>query len=159
MDYFEPKTILIAVTLLVFLAIVLDFMRRKKRNRYENLQMSSRELERSSRGDIEEDPFVQSQFPSGPSRVVKVRDREELSRSEQSSTALKEPKTASLRKPEQGALFADSVLSDPDTRRKYDAHGPGLGEDGGEYEDDACEEDMLHPFIIVGFSFHPVTHS
>ncbi len=111
MDYFEPKTILIAVTLLVFLAIVLDFMRRKKRNRYENLQMSSRELERSSRGDIEEDPFAQSQFPSGPSRVVKVRDREELSRSEQSSTALKEPKKASLRQPEQGALFADSELN------------------------------------------------
>ena len=70
MDYFEPKTIVIAVSTMVFLAIVLDFLRRKKRNRYENLQMSSREINRSSRYEYEEDPFSDSQFPSGGSRVV-----------------------------------------------------------------------------------------
>ena len=111
MDYFEPKTILIAVTLMVFLAIVMDFLRRKKRNRYENLQMSSRELERSSRGDLEDDPFAQSQFPSGPSRVVKVRNEDDLSSSEVNSTGVKELKTASSRQPEQGALFSDSELN------------------------------------------------
>lgn len=119
MDYFEPKTILIALTLVVFLAIVTDLMRRKKRNRYENLQMSSRELERSSRGDIEDDPFAQSQFPSGPSRVVKVRDDESrhpsphnsTPNSALNSTVVKELKTASSRQPEQGALFSDSELS------------------------------------------------
>lgn len=74
MDYFEPKTIVIAVSTMVFLAIVLDFLRRKKRNRYENLQMSSREINRSSRFEYEEDPFSDSQFPSGGSRVVGARD-------------------------------------------------------------------------------------
>ncbi|MDG2018330.1 MAG: cell division protein ZipA [Porticoccaceae bacterium] len=59
---------------MVFLAIVLDFLRRKKRNRYENLQMSSREISRASRYEYEEDPFSDSQFPSGGSRVVGTRD-------------------------------------------------------------------------------------
>ena len=99
MDNFEPKTVLIVVTLMVCLAIVLDFLRRRKRNRYDNIQMSSREIERTSRGEPEDDPFAQSQFPSGPARV-KVRDEAEFN--------------ASLSKqPEQGALSlnteADSV--------------------------------------------------
>ena len=74
MDYFEPKTIVIAVTTMVFLAIVLDILRRKKRSRYENLQMSSRDINRSSRFEYEEDPFSDSQFPSGGARVVGTRD-------------------------------------------------------------------------------------
>ena len=74
MDYFEPKTIVIAVTTMVFLAIVLDVLRRKKRSRYENLQMSSRDINRSSRFEYEEDPFSDSQFPSGGARVVGTRD-------------------------------------------------------------------------------------
>ena len=74
MDYFEPKTIVIAVTTMVFLAIVLDVLRRKKRSRYENLQMSSRDINRSSRFEYEEDPFSDSQFPSGGARVVGARD-------------------------------------------------------------------------------------
>ena len=99
MDNFEPKTVLIVVTLMVCLAIVLDFLRRRKRNRYDNIQMSSREIERTSRGEPEDDPFAQSQFPSGGARV-KVRDKAEFN--------------ASLSKqPEQGALSlnteADSV--------------------------------------------------
>ena len=99
MDNFEPKTVLIVVTLMVCLAIVLDFLRRRKRNRYDNIQMSSREIERTSRGEPEDDPFAQSQFPSGPARV-KVRGEAEFN--------------ASLSKqPEQGALSlnteADSV--------------------------------------------------
>ena len=99
MENFEPKTVLIVVTLMVCLAIVLDFLRRRKRNRYDNIQMSSREIERTSRGESEDDPFAQSQFPSGRARV-KVRDEADT--------------YSSLSKqPEQGALSlnteADSV--------------------------------------------------
>ena len=57
MDYFEPKTIVIAVTAMVFFAVVLDLLRRKKRNRYENLQMSSRDLDRGSKIEEEQDPY------------------------------------------------------------------------------------------------------
>ena len=98
MENFEPKTVLIVVTLMVCLAIVLDFLRRRKRNRYDNIQMSSREIERTSRGEPEDDPFAQSQFPSGGARV-KVRDDAEF--------------TSLSKQPEQGALSlnteADSV--------------------------------------------------
>lgn len=94
MENFEPKTVLIVVTLMVCLAIVLDFLRRRKRNRYDNIQMSSRDLERNARGEAEDDPFAQSQFPSGPARV-KVRDEAEFN--------------ASLSKqPQQGALSLNS---------------------------------------------------
>jgi FtsZ-interacting cell division protein ZipA len=41
MDYFGPREVLIVVGVLVILAIILDGARRIKRNRYENLQMSS----------------------------------------------------------------------------------------------------------------------
>jgi cell division protein ZipA len=74
MDYFEPKTIVIAVSTMVFLAIVLDFLRRKKRSRYEGLQMSSREISRSARFEQEGDPFSESQFPSGGSWVAGTRE-------------------------------------------------------------------------------------
>lgn len=70
MDYFEPKTIVIAVCIMVFLAIVLDVVRRRKRNRYDNIQMSSRQIERSVSYENAKDPFSESQFPSGRSRVV-----------------------------------------------------------------------------------------
>ena len=73
MDYFEPKTIVIAVSTMVFLAIVLDFLRRKKRNRYEGLQMP-RNFNHSSRFEHEEDPFAESQFPSGGSWVAGTRE-------------------------------------------------------------------------------------
>lgn len=73
MDYFEPKTIVIAVSTMVFLAIVLDFLRRKKRNRYEGLQMP-RDFNNSSRSEHEEDPFAESQFPSGGSWVAATRE-------------------------------------------------------------------------------------
>ena len=70
MDYFEPKTIVVAVCTMVFLAIVLDVVRRRKRNRYDNIQMSSREIDRSVGYENAKDPFSESQFPSGRSRVV-----------------------------------------------------------------------------------------
>ena len=55
---------------MVFLAIVLDVVRRRKRNRYDNIQMSSREIDRSVGYENAKDPFSESQFPSGRSRVV-----------------------------------------------------------------------------------------
>ena len=72
MDYFEPKTIVIAVCIMVFLAIVLDFLRRKKHSRYQGIQMS-RDLNSSSSFEGEEDPFAESQFPSGGSWVAGTR--------------------------------------------------------------------------------------
>jgi len=101
MDYFEPKTIVIAVTTMVFLAVVLDFLRRKKRNRYENLQMSSRELDRGSRLEQEQDPFLQSQFPSGGSRVVGMREDDASQQIEN------ERQNSLFRQPEQGSLSLD----------------------------------------------------
>ena len=104
MDYFEPRTIVIAVSTMVFLAIVLDLLRRKKRNRYENLQMRTRDLDRSSRIEEEEDdPFLQSQFPSGKSRVVGMREEDifvESNRKKTSSPGL-------FQQPEQGSLDLD----------------------------------------------------
>ena len=41
MDFFGPREILILVAVLALVAVVLDGARRIKRNRYENLQMSS----------------------------------------------------------------------------------------------------------------------
>ena len=80
MDLIGPREVLIAVGSLVFLAIVLDGARRIKHHRYENLHMSSRKLQKSSRTDDEDedDLFNASQFPSGGSRVVGVRDEDDI---------------------------------------------------------------------------------
>ena len=101
MDYFEPKTIVIAVTAMVFLAVLLDFLRRRKRNRYDNLQMSSRDLDRGSKIEEEQDPFLQSQFPSGGSRVVGMRN------DEFTPTIENERQNSLFRQPEQGSLSLD----------------------------------------------------
>lgn len=101
MDYFEPKTIVIAVSTMVFLAIVLDVLRRKKRNRYENLQMSSRDINRSSRNDHEEDPFAVSQFPSGGSWVAGTRD------DDYSAPVENEKQNTLFEQPEQGMFNWD----------------------------------------------------
>jgi len=106
MDYFEPKTIVIAVSTMVFLAIVLDFLRRKKRNRYENLQMSSRQIQRSARDEYETDPFSESQFPSGGSRVVGSRD------DDFSKPVENEKQNSLFHQPEQGKLNLDDIPSE-----------------------------------------------
>ena len=75
MDFFGPRGLLLVVGVLVVLALVLDGLRRIKRNRYENLQMSSRKLQKSaSKNNVESDSLNDSQFPSGGSRVVGIRD-------------------------------------------------------------------------------------
>ncbi len=108
MDYFEPKTVLIVVTLMVCLAIVLDLLRRRKRNRYDNIHMSSRDLERTARGEPEDDPFSQSQFPSGRSRVVKVRDEADTYSSDKSSSQMGGFNSSLTKQPQQGALSLGS---------------------------------------------------
>ena len=87
MDYFGPREVLIVVGVLVILAIILDGARRIKRNRYENLQMSSRKLRKSSAQDVtreELDALDASQFPSGRARVIGIRDEGDIQQVEDS---------------------------------------------------------------------------
>ena len=75
MDFFGPRGLLLVIGVLVVLALVLDGLRRVKRNRYENLHMSSRKLQKSaSQYDDDSDGLSDSQFPSGGSRVVGIRE-------------------------------------------------------------------------------------
>lgn len=75
MDFFGPRGLLLVIGVLVVLALVLDGLRRVKRNRYENLHMSSRKLQKSaSQYDDGSDGLSDSQFPSGGSRVVGIRE-------------------------------------------------------------------------------------
>ncbi len=86
MDLIGPREVLIAVGLLVFLAVVLDGARRIKHHRYDNLHMSSRKLQKSSKADGEEeddDLFNASQFPSGGGRVVGIRDEDDIQQVEE----------------------------------------------------------------------------
>ena len=79
MDFFGPRGLLLVVGVLVVLALLLDGLRRIKRNRYENLHMSSRKLQKSASNNSDDsDPYLDSQFPSGGSRVVGVRDQGSL---------------------------------------------------------------------------------
>jgi len=87
MDYFGPREVLIVVGVLVILAIILDGARRIKRNRYENLQMSSRKLRKASAQDVtreELDALEASQFPSGRARVIGIRDEGDIQQVEDS---------------------------------------------------------------------------
>ena len=84
MDVFGPREIFITIGVLVVVAILLDGARRVKHNRYENLQMSSRKLRKTS-ADAEDDaskPPAAGEFPLGQSRVVGVRDDEQLRHAE-----------------------------------------------------------------------------
>ena len=75
MDFFGPRGLLLLIGVLVVLALVLDGLRRVKRNRYENLHMSSRKLQKTaSQYDDGFDGLSDSQFPSGGSRVVGIRE-------------------------------------------------------------------------------------
>ena len=94
MDFFGPREVLIVVGLLVVVAILLDGVRRVKRHRYENLHMSSRKMHKVFEDDdySDDDLFDKSQFPSGGSRVVGVRDDDDLEQVEQSLRRSTEPK-------------------------------------------------------------------
>jgi cell division protein ZipA len=86
MDVFGPREILIIIGVLVVVAILLDGARRVKNNRYENLQMSSRKLRKAS-ADTEggaAKPPAAGEIPLGQSRVVGIRDDEQLRHAEDS---------------------------------------------------------------------------
>ena len=52
MESLHSSKVLVVLAILVLMAIALDFMRRVKRNRYEDIQMSSRRLEKVSQSEI-----------------------------------------------------------------------------------------------------------
>ena len=83
MDVIGPREVLIAVGLLVLLAVLLDGARRIKQHRYENLHMSSRKLQKNSRTDDFDEPLNDSQFPSGGSRLVGIRDEKDIQQVEE----------------------------------------------------------------------------
>ena len=63
MDWIGPREIIVLIGFLTILAIVLDVIRRVKRNRYEKLQMSSKVLNRNTiAADGFTDDLDQSQF-------------------------------------------------------------------------------------------------
>ncbi|HIG66564.1 MAG TPA: cell division protein ZipA [Porticoccaceae bacterium] len=72
MDFLGPREVVIVVGILALVAIILDGARRIKRNRYEKLQMSSRNLHKNSDAAQYEnhDGLDESQFPSGGSRLI-----------------------------------------------------------------------------------------
>jgi cell division protein ZipA len=83
MDVIGPREVLIAVGLLVLLAVLLDGTRRLKQHRYHNLHMSSRKLQKNARNDEFDDPLNDSQFPSGGSRIVGIRDEKDIQQVEE----------------------------------------------------------------------------
>ena len=74
MEFLDSSKVLVALAILVLVAIALDFMRRVRRNRYEDLQMSSSRLERASKRDDCLDDMFGSDFPAGGSRIAGYRD-------------------------------------------------------------------------------------
>ena len=83
MDFFGPREVLMIVIALVIIAMVLDGVRRVKRNRYEKLQMSSRKLQKAAvDGTDDLDELHNAQFPSGGSRVVGIRDDADIQEAE-----------------------------------------------------------------------------
>ena len=76
MELVGSINILVALAVLVFVAIGLDALRRMRRNRYENIQMSSSHLAKTSKYQDDLDDIFGSDFPAGGSRVVGVRDIE-----------------------------------------------------------------------------------
>ncbi len=74
MEGLSSVNILVALAVLVFVAIGLDVVRRVRRSRYENIQMSSSRLSKTSkcRDDLED--IFGSDFPAGGSRIVGMRN-------------------------------------------------------------------------------------
>ena len=85
MEFFGPREVVIVVGILAFIAIILDGVRRMKRNRYEKLQMSSRSLRKNGDTDRHEDHdgLDESQFPSGGSRIVGSRTNDDVGASQE----------------------------------------------------------------------------
>lgn len=74
MELLGSINILVALAVLVIVAIGLDAVRRFRRNRYENIQMSSSRLEKNSKFEDSQNDIFGSDFPAGGSRIVGVRN-------------------------------------------------------------------------------------
>jgi cell division protein ZipA len=108
MDVIGPREVLIAVGLLVLVAVVLDGARRIKQHRYEQLHMSSRKLQKNSRTGELEDPLNDSQFPSGGSRLVGIRDEKDIQQVEENlRRALENKPDFGAKKPQQEQFELD----------------------------------------------------
>mgnify|MGYP006122796867 FL=1 len=108
MDVIGPREVLIAVGLLVLVAVVLDSARRIKQHRYENLHMSSRKLQKNSRTGEADDPLSDSQFPSGGSRLVGIRDEKDILQVEENlRRALANKPDFGMKKPQQEQFQLD----------------------------------------------------
>ena len=70
MQGLSSVNILVALAVLVFVAIGLDAVRRVRRSRYENIQMSSSRLSKTSKCRDDLDDIFGSDFPAGGSRIV-----------------------------------------------------------------------------------------
>ena len=116
MDVIGPREVLIAVGLLVLLAVLLDGARRIKHHRYENLHMSSRKLQKNSRADEFDDPLSDSQFPSGGSRLVGIRDEKDIQQVEENlRRALENKPDFGLKQPKQEQF---ELSEEPDVRAR-----------------------------------------
>jgi len=108
MDVIGPREVLIAVGLLVLVAVVLDGARRIKQHRYETLHMSSRKLQKNSRTGEADDPLSDSQFPSGGSRLVGIRDEKDILQVEENlRRALENKPDFGMKKPQQEQFELD----------------------------------------------------
>ena len=138
MEFLGSSKVLIGVAVLVFIAIVLDGMRRAKRNRYENLQMSSSRLDKVAQrnaGVDDVDDMFSGDFPSGKSRVVGVRnvsggDMEDVLLSHRDISE----RYTSIRQPQQGSI-------DLGDRSGESGHTP-------EKVNDSPESDDHHVIIV-----------
>ena len=74
MEGLSSVNILVALAVLVFVAIGLDVVRRVRRSRYENIQMSSSRLSKTSKCRDDLDDVFGSDFPAGGSRIVGMRN-------------------------------------------------------------------------------------
>ncbi|MDG1311146.1 MAG: cell division protein ZipA [Porticoccaceae bacterium] len=152
MDFFGPREVLIAVVALVLVAMVLDGIRRVKRNRYEKLQMSSRKLQKAA-GDYWDEPETppNAQFPSGGSRVVGIRDDADIQEVEESlrrSSGGIDFKFS--RQPQQEQFDLDNSIFDRE-RAQLNEQNAREAEEQAEAETASSseEKDGLHQDVLV----------
>ncbi|MDG1474735.1 MAG: cell division protein ZipA [Porticoccaceae bacterium] len=105
---FGAREILIIVAFLALIGVVLDGMRRIKRNRYEKLHMSSRKMNKTANREyFDDNELDQSQFPSGGSRVVGSR---EVNDSAHARVSAKTNESSFLKQPEQQGFDLDHSI-------------------------------------------------
>ncbi|MBT5387318.1 MAG: cell division protein ZipA [Porticoccaceae bacterium] len=153
MDFFGPREILVVVCVLVSLAILLDGMRRAKRNRYEKLQMSSRKMKQISDAETEvDDAFADSQFPSGGSRVVGIRDEADIQHVEDSLRRSSDAMDFNFsRKPQQEQFDLDNSIFErerAELNRRAAAEADQL-QKKAEAKADASSKDMPQEVLVM----------